>query len=288
MHIESFFDPATSTLTHLVFDPASRQCALIDTVLDYDSKSGRTRTTSADQLVARVEALGATVSWILETHVHADHLTAASYLKQTLGGKTGIGDHIGSVQTTFGQLFNAGPEFATDGRQFDHLFADGETFLLGELQFQALHTPGHTPACVSYLLSDGRKQALFVGDTMFMPDTGSARCDFPGGNARILHRTVRRLLSYPDDVPVYLCHDYPPADRPISVSTTVGEQRAHNLHLRDAIGEDEFVEIRSARDATLEMPVLLLPSVQVNMRAGEFPPAEANGVRYLKIPLNAL
>lgn len=288
MQIESYFDPATSTYSHLVFDPASRQCAIIDSVLDYDPKSGRTRTASADRLIERVQALGAKLEWILETHVHADHLSAAAYLKDKLGGRIGIGDQLPVVQKVFGQLFNAGPNFATDGSQFDHLFADGETFSLGSLRFQVMHTPGHTPACVSYLLSDGGEQAVFVGDTLFMPDTGSARCDFPGGDARTLYRSVRRLLALPPQTRLYLCHDYPPGERPASPYTTVAEQRARNIHLHDGIDEEAFVEMRSRRDATLEMPVLILPSVQVNMRAGQLPEPEDNGVRYLKIPLNAL
>ena len=288
MQIESYFDPATSTFSHLVFDPASWQCAIIDSVLDYDPKSGRTRTASADRLIERVQALGAKLEWILETHVHADHLSAAAYLKDKLGGRIGIGDQLPVVQKVFGQLFNAGPNFATDGSQFDHLFADGETFSLGSLRFQVMHTPGHTPACVSYLLSDGGEQAVFVGDTLFMPDTGSARCDFPGGDARTLYRSVRRLLALPPQTRLYLCHDYPPGERPASPYTTVAEQRARNIHLHDGIDEEAFVEMRSRRDATLEMPVLILPSVQVNMRAGQLPEPEDNGVRYLKIPLNAL
>ncbi len=288
MHIDSFFDPATSTVSHLVFDPQSRACALIDSVLDYDPKSGRTRTASADRLIARVQELGAQVAWILETHVHADHLSAAAYLKETLGGKTGIGNQIGVVQKVFGQLFNAGEGFATDGRQFDHLFADDETFTLGQLTFRVLHTPGHTPACVSYLVSDGEEQVVFVGDTLFMPDTGTARCDFPGGNAEILYRSVRRLLALPAETRLYLCHDYPPEDRPLGYITTVGAQRAANIHVHDGVSEADFVALRSKRDATLEMPVLILPSVQVNMRAGQFPEPEANGTRYLKIPLNGL
>jgi len=288
VHIDSYFDPATSTVSHLVFDPQSRACVLIDSVLDYDPKSGRTRTASADRLIARVQELGAKVAWILETHVHADHLSAAAYLKEKLGGQTGIGNQIGVVQKVFGQLFNAGEGFATDGRQFDHLFADDETFALGQLTFRVLHTPGHTPACVSYLVSDGEEQVVFVGDTLFMPDTGTARCDFPGGNAEILYRSVRRLLALPPETKLYLCHDYPPEGRLLGYITTVGAQRAANIHVHDGVSEADFVALRSKRDATLEMPVLILPSVQVNMRAGQFPEPEANGTRYLKIPLNGL
>ncbi len=288
MQVEAFFDPATSTVSYLLNDPATRQCALIDTVLDYDPKSGRTRTDSADRLVARVRELGTTVQWILETHVHADHLSAAAYLKDTLGGQLGIGSHIRTVQTVFGQLFNAGDEFARDGRQFDHLFADDETFKVGSLTARALHTPGHTPACMTYVVEDGHSTTAFVGDTLFMPDYGTARCDFPGGDARTLYRSINRVLSLPAETVLYMCHDYPPNGRAVQYSTTVGEERAHNIHVKDGITEAAFVTMREARDAKLDMPVLLLPSVQVNMRAGEMPPPEANGVRYVKIPINAL
>ena len=288
MQIEAYFDTGTSTVSYLVLDPDSKRCALIDSVLDYDPKSGRTRTTNADRLVARVRELGATVDWILETHAHADHLSAAAYLKKMLGGQTGIGEQIAQVQAIFGQIFNAGPAFATDGRQFDRLFADGDNFSTGRLNFQVMHTPGHTPACVSYLVSDGEEQAVFVGDTLFMPDTGTARCDFPGGDARTLYRSIRRLLELPEQTRLYLCHDYPPNAREVTYVTTVGDQRRGNIHVRDGLGEDDFVALRTRRDATLEMPVLLLPAIQVNMRCGAFPEPEDNGVRYLKIPLNAL
>ena len=288
MQIEAYFDTGTSTVSYLVLDPDSKRCALIDSVLDYDPKSGRTRTTNADRLVARVRGLGATVDWILETHAHADHLSAAAYLKKMLGGQTGIGEQIAQVQAIFGQIFNAGPAFATDGRQFDRLFADGDNFSTGRLNFQVMHTPGHTPACVSYLVSDGEEQAVFVGDTLFMPDTGTARCDFPGGDARTLYRSIRRLLELPEQTRLYLCHDYPPNAREVTYVTTVGDQRRGNIHVRDGLGEDDFVALRTRRDATLEMPVLLLPAIQVNMRCGAFPEPEDNGVRYLKIPLNAL
>jgi glyoxylase-like metal-dependent hydrolase (beta-lactamase superfamily II) len=257
-------------------------------VLDYDPKSGRTRTDSADRLIARVRELGTTVQWILETHVHADHLSAAAYLKDTLGGQLGIGSHIRTVQTVFGQLFNAGEHFARDGSQFDHLFADDETFSVGSLTARALHTPGHTPACMTYVVQDGHSTAAFVGDTLFMPDYGTARCDFPGGDARTLYRSINRVLSLPADTVLYMCHDYPPNGRAVQFSTTVAEERAHNIHVKDGITEAAFVTMREARDAKLDMPVLLLPSVQINMRAGEMPPPEANGVRYVKIPINAL
>lgn len=288
MQTEAFFDTGTSTFSYLVLDPASKRCAIIDSVLDFDPKSGRTRTTQADRLIARVRDLGATVDWIIETHAHADHLSAAAYLKAKLGGRTGIGEHITEVQKIFGSIFNAGATFATDGRQFDQLFADGETFSTGNLTFTVMHTPGHTPACLSYLVSDGEETIAFVGDTLFMPDTGSARCDFPGGDARTLYRSIRRLLELPASTRLYLCHDYPPNGRATTCTTTVGEQHSANIHVRDGIGEDEFVAVRTKRDATLEVPVLLLPAIQVNMRCGAFPEAEDNGVSYLKIPLNAL
>ena len=267
-----------------MFDRATLACAVVDSVLDYDPKSGRTSTTSADRIVARVRELGARLEWILETHVHADHLSAAPWIKQQLGGRLGIGEHIVTVQQVFGKLFNAGTEFERDGSQFDHLFRDGETFTIGSLQARALHTPGHTPACMSYLIED----AAFVGDTLFMPDYGTARCDFPGGNARTLYRSIRTLLSLPPDTRLFMCHDYMPDGRAPRWETTVADERAHNIHVHDGISEDDFVAMRTARDATLDMPVLILPSVQVNMRAGHLPPAEDNGTRYLKIPLDAL
>jgi glyoxylase-like metal-dependent hydrolase (beta-lactamase superfamily II) len=289
--VESFFDEATSTFSHLVLDRSTGQCALVDSVLDYDAKSGRTRTTGAERLVARVRALGAQVQWLLETHVHADHLSAAPWLQAQLGGRIAIGAQITTVQKTFGVLFHAEPGFARDGSQFDHLFQDGETFAIGSLTATALHTPGHTPACMTYLVDDsdrGGERAAFVGDTLFMPDYGTARCDFPGGDAATLFRSVRRVLALPEDTRLYLCHDYRPGGRPLAHVSTVAEQRAGNVHVHDGIAEADFVAMRRARDATLDIPVLILPSVQVNMRAGHLPPAEDNGVSYLKIPLNAL
>ncbi|MEY4754845.1 MAG: hypothetical protein RJA44_2520 [Pseudomonadota bacterium] len=285
--VEGHFDPATSTISYIVLDPASRACALIDSVLDYDPKSGRTSTASADRLIARVQQLDARVEWILETHVHADHLSAAPYLKQHLGGRIGIGSHITTVQDVFGKLFNAGDSFRRDGSQFDHLFAADEHFHIGTLPAQALHTPGHTPACMSYVVGQGDDLAAFVGDTLFMPDYGTARCDFPGGDARILYRSINRVLALPAATRLYMCHDYQPGGRELQYVSTVADERAANIHVRDGISEEEFVAMRSARDATLSMPVLILPSVQVNMRAGQLPEPEDNGVRYLKIPLNA-
>lgn len=288
LHIEGFFDPATKTVSYLVLDPATRHCALIDSVLDYDPKSGRTSTGSADKLLARVRELGARVEWILETHVHADHLTAAPYLSEQAGGTVGIGAQITTVQQVFGELFNTGPGMARDGSQFGHLFANDEQFTIGSLACRALHTPGHTPACMSYVISNGKQRAAFVGDTLFMPDYGTARCDFPGGDARTLFRSINKVLSLPEDTLLYMCHDYQPGGRDVQFVTTVGEQRAANIHVRNGIGEEEFVAMRTRRDATLEMPTLLLPAVQVNMRAGHFPDPEPNGVRYLKIPINAI
>lgn len=288
MVIEAFFDPDTWTLSYLVLDRESQQCALIDSVLDYDPKSGRTRTASADRMIDRVKTLGASVQWILETHVHADHLSAAPYLKARLGGQIAIGSHITTVQKVFGTLFNSGPEFAHDGSQFDRLLQDGDTLSIGSLQVRAMHTPGHTPACMTYVISNGKDTAAFVGDTLFMPDYGTARCDFPGGDARTLYRSINKVLSLPADTRLYMCHDYQPGGRELLFMSTVADERASNIHVRDGVSEDEFVAMRQARDATLSMPTLILPSVQVNMRAGEMPPPEANGTRYLKIPINAL
>ncbi|WP_137896411.1 MBL fold metallo-hydrolase [Ramlibacter sp. 2FC] len=288
LQVEGFFDPETWTISYVVMDTASRQCALVDSVLDYDPKSGRTSTASADRLIARARELGARVQWILETHVHADHLSAAPYLKQQLGGQLAIGSQITTVQRVFGTLFNVGPEFARDGRQFDRLMSDGETFEIGGLKASAMHTPGHTPACMTYVVSDGQDSAAFVGDTLFMPDYGTARCDFPGGDARTLYRSITKVMSLPPETRLYMCHDYQPGGREVQYVSTVAEERAHNVHVRNGISEDEFVAMRQARDATLATPTLILPSVQVNMRAGQLPPPEDNGTRYLKTPLNVL
>ncbi|ANW49284.1 MULTISPECIES: MBL fold metallo-hydrolase [Burkholderia] len=294
MTVEGFFDPATCTISYLLFDSGSGECALIDSVLDYDPKSGRTRTASADQLIARVAALGARVRWLLETHVHADHLSAAPYLKTRVGGEIAIGRHVTRVQDVFGKLFNAGPAFAHDGSQFDRLLDDGDTLALGALSIRAMHTPGHTPACMTYVVTeahaahDARDAAAFVGDTLFMPDYGTARCDFPGGDARSLYRSIRKVLSLPPATRLYMCHDYQPNGRAIQYASTVADELRENVHIREGITEDDFVAMRTARDATLDMPVLMLPSVQVNMRAGRLPEPEDNGVRYLKIPLDAI
>ena len=282
--IQAFFDPQTWTVSYLVWDRASRHAAVIDPVLDYDFKSGHTSTRSADQVLACVRAQGLQVDWILETHAHADHLSGARYLQQRTGGRIAIGEHIREVQATFRKIYNLERSFLPDGSQFDHLFKDGETFSIGEVQATALLVPGHTPADMAYLV-DG---CAFVGDTLFMPDVGTARADFPGGDAHQLYRSIQRLLALPLETRVYVCHDYPPATRAARWQSTVAEQRAHNIHVRDGIGEDEFVAMRTARDATLEVPTLILPSIQVNVRAGQLPPPDDNGVAYLRIPLNAL
>lgn len=282
--VKAFFDPATWTVSYVVYDRPGGTAAIVDSVLDYDPKSGRTRTSSAQAIVAFVREHGLSVSWLLETHAHADHLSAAQYLRSELGGRISIGAAITTVQKTFKGIFNLGQEFQPDGRQFDHTFADGERFMIGALQGEVMALPGHTPACVAYRVGD----AVFVGDTLFMPDVGTARCDFPGGDAHQLYRSVRKLLALPPATRLFMCHDYPPAGREARWETTVADQRAGNIHIRDGVTEEEFVTMRSKRDATLDMPVLILPSVQINIRAGEMPPKEANGVAYLKIPLDML
>lgn len=283
--VRSFFDPDTYTISHVVRDPGSRACAVIDSVLDFDPASGRTATRSAQALVDDIQSESLEVQWLLETHAHADHLSAAPWLQEALGGQLAIGARIVQVQEVFGKLFNAGTEFARDGSQFDRLFADGDTFTIGGLQASVLHVPGHTPACLAYVIGD----AVFPGDTLFMPDFGTARCDFPGGSAAHLYRSVRRLLSLPEAARLYLCHDYlAPGRDTYAWETTVGAQRRDNIHVHDGVSEQDFVALRTARDATLAMPRLILPSVQINMRGGELPPAEDNGMRYLKLPLNAL
>ena len=284
MTLQAFFDPATWTVTYVVFDHPGGHCAIVDPVLDYDPKAGRTRTTSAGKVVDFVRAQQLTVQWILETHAHADHLTAAHHLRDVLGGQIAIGAAITQVQKVFKGIFHLEPGFQADGRQFNHLFSDGEAFSIGSLQARALAVPGHTPACMAYQIGD----AAFVGDTLFMPDVGTARCDFPGGNAHTLYQSIRRLLALPPATRLFMCHDYPPAGREPAWQTTVAEQRAGNIHVHDGVSEDEFVAMRKRRDATLDMPVLILPSVQVNIRAGDLPPKDDNGVAYLRIPLNAL
>lgn len=283
--VKTFFDPATYTYSYVVRDPASSACVIIDSVLDYDPASGRTKTDSAEQIIAFVREQKLNVEWLLETHVHADHLSAAPYLKQQLGGQLAIGAQITKVQKVFGEIFNAEPQFATDGSQFDRLLNEGDTLTFGEMSLQVMHTPGHTPACLSYVIGD----AVFVGDTLFMHDYGTARCDFPGGDARTLFASIQRLFELPDTTRIFMCHDYKaPGRDEYCNESSIGMERQHNIHVRTGISEEEFVAMRTKRDATLSMPTLILPSVQVNMRAGELPPAEDNGVRYLKIPLNAL
>jgi glyoxylase-like metal-dependent hydrolase (beta-lactamase superfamily II) len=281
--VKTFFDEPTNTFSYVVQDPTSNACAIIDSVLDFDYASGRTDVHSADAIIAYVKAEKLQVEWILETHVHADHLSAAPYLHDALGGKTGIGAMITVVQETFGKAFNAGTEFARDGSQFDQLFNEGDRFAIGNMEGYILHTPGHTPACLSYVIGD----AVFVGDTLFMPDYGTARCDFPGGDAKTLYRSIQKVLSLPDETRIFLCHDYKAPGREEYVhETSVAEQRKNNIHVHEGISEAEFVRMRTERDATLAMPALILPSVQVNMRAGDMPPAEDNGQVYLKLPIN--
>ena len=283
--IKTFFDEATFTATHVVWDPESRMAAIVDSVKDYDPKSGRTTTASADAVIDFVKTQGLTVEWILETHVHADHLTAAPYLKERLGGKIAIGARIDQVQNVFKKVFHAEESFATDGRQFDRLLEDGDSFNIGKLEASVMHTPGHTPACATYVVGN----AAFVGDTLFMPDFGTARCDFPGGDARQLYKSIKKILTLPPETRIFLCHDYKTPGRDyFSWETSVAAERRDNIHVHNGISEDDFVEMRSERDKQLDMPVLILPSVQVNMRGGDMPPPEDNGVSYLKIPVDAL
>ena len=282
--VTPFFDERTFTVTYVVADPGSGVCAVVDSVLDYDSKSGRTSAAGADKVLAFVRDNELEPKWILETHAHADHLTAARYLRENLGAKTGIGAAVRRVQQTFAEIFNIGPDFPTDGSQWDRLFEDGDIESLGELAIEVMHTPGHTPACVCYRIGD----AVFTGDTIFMPDMGTGRCDFPGGSAAQLYASTQRILALPPETRVFAGHDYGPGGRPYAWESTVGNQRATNMHLRDGISEQEFVRMREARDAKLDLPNLILPSVQVNIRGGALPPPEDNGVSYLKIPLNAL
>ena len=281
---QAFFDPATWTVTYVVWDHASRHAAVIDPVLDYDFKSGHTHTASADRVLAYVAEQHLQIDWILETHAHADHLSAAHYLKRRVGGRMAIGEHIREVQVGFAKIFNFERSFVPDGSQFDHLFKDGETFMIGRVEATALLVPGHTPADMAYQV-DG---AVFVGDTLFMPDVGTARADFPGGDAHQLYRSVQRILQLPGETVVYVCHDYPPQTRQPQWQTTVALQRANNIHVRDGINESAFVTMRTARDVTLDMPTLILPSIQVNVRAGQLPPPDDNGITYLRIPLNTL
>ena len=282
--IHAFFDTTTNTISYIVHDPESLHCAIIDSVMDIDYAAGQISYTHADHLIRFITQKGWQLDWLIETHVHADHLSAAPYIKSQLGGKLGIGEGIKTVQSVFGKIFNEGTDFKRDGSQFDCLFKDGDTYKIGSLEITAIHTPGHTPACMTHLIGD----AAFVGDTLFMPDGGTARADFPGGDARALYRSIHRILSLPDETRLFMCHDYGPNGRDFIWQTTVQEQRRMNIHVRDGITEDEFVDLRQKRDAGLDMPDLLIPSIQVNMRAGHFPEAEANGSIYLKVPISGI
>jgi len=284
-HVQAFLDPDTETFSYVVYDRPAGHAAVIDPVLDFDPKAGRTSTAGAERLVDFVREQALTVDWILETHAHADHLSAAPFIREAVGGRIAIGEKIIEVQKIFRDVFNLEKQFLVDGSQFDHLFKEGEIFNIGELSGRVIYTPGHTPADMAWLIDD----ALFVGDTLFMPDVGTARCDFPGGNAATLYQSVQKLLTLPEDMRMFMCHDYPPAGREQHLcETTVGAQKRHNIHVREGISQAEFVAMREKRDATLQMPRLILPSIQVNIRAGEMPPAEGNGTTYLKVPINVL
>ena len=282
--VTAFFDAQTNTISYIVKDPGSDACAVIDSVMDIDYAAGRITHQSADAIIAEIKARGLRLEWLIETHVHADHLSGAPYIQAALGGRIGIGENITVVQEVFGKVFNEGTEFRRDGSQFDRLFKDGDTYSIGGMTALALHTPGHTPACMTHVIGD----AAFVGDTLFMPDGGSARADFPGGDARTLYRSIRRVLELPPQMRLFMCHDYGPNGRDIRWETTVAEERAHNIHVKEGVTEDEFVAMREARDKTLSMPRLILPSLQVNMRAGAMPPADAGGRVFLKVPVNGL
>jgi glyoxylase-like metal-dependent hydrolase (beta-lactamase superfamily II) len=282
-HVAAFFEKDSNTFSYVVKDPKSNNCAIIDSVLNFDYASGGTSNSSANEIIAYVNEHNLHVEWIIETHVHADHLSAAPYLKSKLGGKIGIGKQITIVQETFGKVFNEGTEFELDGSQFDHLFHDGEQYQVGELQCTAMHTPGHTPACFTHVLGD----AVFVGDTLFMPDAGTARADFPGGDAGVLYDSIQKILALPEEYRVFMCHDYCPNGRELEYETTIASQKNDNIHVKKDIEKSAFVEMRGSRDKTLSMPRLILPSLQVKMRSGDFPKAEENGLVYLKVPVNA-
>jgi glyoxylase-like metal-dependent hydrolase (beta-lactamase superfamily II) len=281
---KGFYDTTTATISYVVKDPASNACAIVDSVMDIDYAAGRITFEHADEIIDYVKANGLEVEWLLETHVHADHLAAAPYIQQKLGGKIGIGENITIVQDTFGKIFNAGTEFQRDGSQFDKLFKEGDTYRIGSMTGFAIHTPGHTPACMTHVIGD----AAFVGDTLFMPDGGTARADFPGGDARTLYHSIQKVLSLPDEMRLFMCHDYAPGGREVRWETTVAEEKANNIHVGQGKSEEEFVRMRTERDATLDMPKLIIPSIQVNMRAGQLPPAESDGDHYLKVPVNKL
>ena len=282
--VVAFFDPDTNTISYVVRDPSSDACAVFDSVMDFDYASGHISFTHADAIIAHIRAKGWRVEWLIETHAHADHLSAAPYIQRQLGGRLGIGENIKIVQDVFGKVFNEGTEFQRDGSQFDRLFRDGDSYQIGSMTAYAMSTPGHTPACMTHVIGD----AAFVGDTLFMPDAGSARADFPGGDAAVLYRSIKRILALPDPVRLFMCHDYGPNGRNIRWETTVGDERAHNIHVRDGITEAEFVDMRQARDRALAMPRLIIPSLQVNIRGGELPPKDQDGRTFLKVPVNTL
>ena len=284
LHIKGFFDDQTSTISYVVHDNIEKKCAVIDSVLDFDYSSGDIDYVNADKIISYVDQNKLNVEWLIETHVHADHLSASPYIQKKLGGKIGISEKISDIQNIFGKTFNAGTEFQRDGSQFDKLFKDNDEYKIGNINCKVINTPGHTPACTAHVIGN----SIFVGDTLFMPDLGSARADFPGGDARQLYRSIQKILSYPDETRIFVCHDYPPSSREVKWSTTVGEQKENNVHVKTSILEDEFVKIREARDKTLNMPKLIIPSIQVNMRAGNLPPPEDNGNVYIKVPINSI
>ena len=280
--IQNFFDKQTSTLSYVVYCDLTKKCAVIDSVLDFDYSSGSVDYLNADKIISYINKNELELEWLIETHVHADHLSASPYIQKRLGGKIGISEKISDIQDIFGKTFNAGTEFQKDGSQFDKLFNNNDEYQIGKINCKVIHTPGHTPACTAHVIGN----SIFVGDTLFMPDLGSARADFPGGDARELYRSIQKILSYPDETELFICHDYPPSTREVTCSTTVGEQKKKNIHVKTSISEDEFVKIRENRDKTLNMPKLIIPSIQVNMRAGNLPPPEDNGNVYIKVPIN--
>ena len=282
--IKGFFDEETSTISYVVYDMTSKKCAVIDSVLDFDFSSGTINYHNAEKIISYIEKMKLDLEWLIETHVHADHLSASPYIQKKLGGKIGISEKISDIQNIFGKTFNAGTEFQRDGSQFDRLFKDNDEYKIGSIKCKVINTPGHTPACTAHVIGN----SIFVGDTLFMPDLGSARADFPGGDARELYRSIQKILSYPDDTLIFVCHDYPPTSRKVEWVTTVGEQKKKNIHVKTSIGEDEFVKVREARDKTLNMPKLIIPSIQVNMRAGNLPPAEDSGDVFIKVPINSM
>ena len=282
--IKGFFDEETSTISYVVYDITSKKCAVIDSVLDFDFSSGTIDNHNAERIISFIEKMKLDLEWLIETHVHADHLSASPYIQKKLGGKIGISEKISDIQNIFGKTFNAGTEFQRDGSQFDRLFKDNDEYKIGSIKCKVINTPGHTPACTAHVIGN----SIFVGDTLFMPDLGSARADFPGGDARELYRSIQKILSYQDDTLIFVCHDYPPSSRKVEWVTTVGEQKKKNIHVKTSIGEDEFVKVREARDKTLNMPKLIIPSIQVNMRAGNLPPAEDSGDVFIKVPINSM